>query len=58
MAEFIMKKMVADRGIADKFVIESAAHTSEEIGNPVYPPGITWDILRGEARQEDDERGL
>jgi len=38
MAEFIMKDMVEKRGIADQFLIESAAHTSEEIGNPVYPP--------------------
>ncbi len=38
MAEFIMKKMVAERGLEDEFVIESAAHSSEEIGNPVYPP--------------------
>ena len=38
MAEFIFKNMVKERGIADKFVIESAAHSSEEIGNPVYPP--------------------
>jgi len=38
MAEFIMKDMVEKRGLADQFLIESAAHTSEEIGNPVYPP--------------------
>ena len=42
MAEFIMKKMVSDRGLADRFHIESAATSSEEIwngvGNPVYPP--------------------
>ncbi|MCD8329161.1 MAG: low molecular weight phosphotyrosine protein phosphatase [Lachnospiraceae bacterium] len=38
MAEFIMKDMVAKRHLEDQFLIESAAHTSEEIGNPVYPP--------------------
>lgn len=42
MAEFILKDMVAKRGIADKFYIASAATSSEEIwngvGNPVYPP--------------------
>lgn len=42
MAEFIMKKMVDERGLSDKFYIESAATSSEEIwggiGNPVYPP--------------------
>ena len=38
MAEFVMKKIVADAGIADQFEIASAATSTEEIGNPVYPP--------------------
>ncbi len=42
MAEFILKKMVLERGQADKFVIASSATSTEEIwngiGNPVYPP--------------------
>ncbi|MBR5982176.1 MAG: low molecular weight phosphotyrosine protein phosphatase [Bacteroidales bacterium] len=38
MAEFVMKKMVADAGMADQFEIASAATSTEEIGNPVYPP--------------------
>ena len=38
MAEFVMKKLVADAGLSDKFYIESAATSTEEIGNPVYPP--------------------
>ena len=38
MAEFIMKQMVEQRGIADKFYIESCATSNEEVGNPVYPP--------------------
>lgn len=42
MAEFILKDMVAKRGIADQFYIASAATSTEEIwngvGNPVYPP--------------------
>lgn len=38
MAEFVMKKMVADAGIADQFEIASAATSTEEIDNPVYPP--------------------
>lgn len=37
MAEFLLKDMVEKHGIADCFVIESAATTSEELGNPVYP---------------------
>ena len=38
MAEFIMKDLVAKRGVADKFYIESCATSREEIGNSVYPP--------------------
>ena len=37
MAEFIMKHMVKERGIAKEFYIASAATSSEEIGNPVHP---------------------
>lgn len=36
MAEFLMKKRVKDAGIADRFHIESAATSSEEIGSPVH----------------------
>lgn len=38
MAEFILKDMTASLGIAERFLIESAATSYEEIGNPVYPP--------------------
>ena len=38
MAEFILKKMVKEKGLSDKFEIASAATSTEEIGNPVYPP--------------------
>ena len=38
MGEFILKKMVKEKGLADKFEISSAATSTEEIGNPVYPP--------------------
>lgn len=38
MAEFVMKKIVSDAGLEDSFYIESAATSTEEIGNEVYPP--------------------
>ena len=38
MAEFIMKKLIGDCGLEDRFKISSAACTSEEIGNDIYPP--------------------
>ena len=40
MAEFILKDMVQKRGIAERFYIASAATSSEEVGNPVYPPAV------------------
>ena len=33
MAQFILEDMVSKRGLSDRFVIESAATTTEEIGN-------------------------
>ena len=52
MAEFIMKHLVAGKGLSDKFVIASSATSSEEIsggvGNPIYPP----------ARAELKRRGI
>ena len=38
MAEFVMKDMVKKAGIGDQFLIDSAAASREELGNPIYPP--------------------
>ncbi len=38
MAEFVMKDMVQNEGLEDEIYIESAATSTEELGNPVYPP--------------------
>ena len=38
MAEFVMKDLVKQAGMEEKFFIASAATSTEEIGNPVYPP--------------------
>ena len=38
MAEFVMKHLVDEAGLQDQFYIESAATSTEEIGNEVYPP--------------------
>lgn len=37
MAEFTMKKLVADAGLSGNFLIASSATSTEELGNPVYP---------------------
>ena len=38
MAEFILKSMVKAAGLEGQYHIESAAVSTEEIGNPIYPP--------------------
>ena len=38
IAEFIMKKLVQERGLSERFVIASAATSYEEEGTPIYPP--------------------
>ena len=43
-----MKDMVKKKGVADIFEIASAATSTEELGNPVYPP----------ARKKLQEEGL
>ena len=38
MAEFVMKDLVEKAGLSTQFEIASAATSTDEIGNPVYPP--------------------
>ena len=48
MAEMILKDMVKKRGLEGEFEIASCATSTEELGNPVYPP----------ARRELARRGI
>lgn len=38
MGQCIMQKLVNDKGLTDQFIIDSAATSTEEIGNSIYPP--------------------
>lgn len=38
MAEFIMKDMVKKEGLDGEIYVASCATSTEELGNPVYPP--------------------
>lgn len=38
MAEYMFRRMVEERGWADEYEIASAATSTEELGNAVYPP--------------------
>ena len=48
MAEYVMKDLVKEAGLEDCFAIASAATSTEEIGNGVYPP----------ARRKLQEHGI
>lgn len=62
MAEYMMKDLVARRGLSEEFYIESAATSTEEIGNGVYPPakkrlaqaGISCNEKRARQLRKDD----
>jgi len=47
MAEFILKALVKAKGVEGDYSIESAAVSSEEIGNPIYPPAKRCLIQHG-----------
>jgi len=38
MAEYIMKDLVKKAGLEQEILIDSAATSTEELGNPIYPP--------------------
>ena len=38
MGEYMLKDLVKKRGLSHQFEIASAAVSTEELGNPVYPP--------------------
>ena len=54
MAEFIMKDLVRKSGREADFVIDSAAVSNEEYGNPIYPPARR--ILKAHQIPFDDHR--
>ena len=62
MAEYVMKDIVRKAGVEERFEIASAATSSEELGNPMYPPaykklkehGISGDGHRARRMRPDD----
>ncbi len=67
MAEFIMKKLVAQKSMGDSFCISSSATSTEEIwqgvGNPIYPPaqrelrarGVAFDSNKRAVQLKSDD---
>lgn len=64
MAEYIFKDMVKKAGVENRFEIQSAATSREEIGNDIYPPakaklkekGIPFNRHQARRITEDDCR--
>ncbi len=56
MAEFVFKDIIKKSGISDKFCVESAATSFEEIGNPVHHG--TAKILDGLGISYSEKRAI
>ncbi len=64
MAEYIMKKKIAENHLSDEILVSSAATSVEELGNPVYPPvkrllnehGISCDAHKARVMVKQDYR--
>ena len=62
MAEFVMKDFAAEAGLSDRFFIDSAATSAEELGNPIYTPakrvldehGISYDNRKARRISKSD----
>ena len=58
MAEYVMKDLVKKAGLEGQFLIASAATSTEEIGNPVYPPARRKLAEHGTHQQLMEKNGL
>jgi len=66
MAEFIMKHLVKQAGVSERFTISSAATTTEELGNDIYPNakaelkrhGIPFEHRRARQIRSDEDWDL
>ena len=65
MAEFLFRELVNSKGQGNAFTVASSATSTEELGNPVYPPvkrllaglGISCDEKRAtQLRFEDGDK--
>ena len=62
MAEFIMKHLIKQAGVSERFTITSAATTTEELGNDIYPNakrhGIPFEHRRARQIRRDEDWDL
>ncbi|MBQ3458524.1 MAG: low molecular weight phosphotyrosine protein phosphatase [Synergistaceae bacterium] len=65
MAEFIMKHLISRAGLSEQFTISSAATTTKELGNDIYPNakaelkrrGIPFEKRRARQIRSDEYAG-
>lgn len=58
MAEFVMKHLTKQAGLEHEFSIASAATSTEEIGNPIYPPAARTLAVHGISSEGHAARQL
>ena len=40
IGEYVFRQMVKDKHLEDQISVASAATSTEELGNPIYPPAV------------------
>ena len=58
MAQYIFSKLAEEAGVGHMFEVDSAATSSEEIGNPVYPPARRILAAHGIKRMDHSARQM
>lgn len=56
MAEMIFKSIIRENNLEHKYSCESCATSSEEIGNPIYPPAKS--VMRKNGIDFEDHRAV
>lgn len=58
MAQSIFTHLAKKKGVLDEFEIDSAATSTEELGNPMYPPAVRTLVKHGIPRVEHRARQM
>ena len=57
MAELVMRHLLKEKGLSDRVQVASSATSTEEIGNPIYPPARR-EILRRGIPMDESKRAV
>ncbi|MCQ2412980.1 MAG: low molecular weight phosphotyrosine protein phosphatase [Sphaerochaetaceae bacterium] len=58
MAQYVFTQLADKAGVLDQFEIDSAATSTEEIGNPVYPPARRMLAMHGITKMDHRARQM